>query len=166
MCTKWWPAVVEVIERPIDLALATVARLLRGGHRGELWLPMRPAPVLTPAVRAALVGGLLELGIEAESASDAELIGLAFDEALEPSWRCPWGRGGDVLWAREPWAEVMGRVMVQRDLHPESSNALPWRPAHLMPRDAARLVMRITHVGIAADQQGAVCWLLDVEVRR
>lgn len=134
---------VEVIERPIDLAPATVARLLRGGHRGELLLPMRPAPVLTPAVRAALVGGLLELGIEAESASDAELMGLAFDVALDPSWRCPWGRGGDVLWAREPW-----------------------RPAHLMPRDAARLVMRITHVGIAADEQGAVCWLLDVEVSR
>lgn len=154
------------IERPIDLSPDAVRRLLNSGRRGELLLPMRPPLAVTPAVRAALVSGLLELGIDAATSTDAELLGLAFDEALEPSWRCPWGRGGDVLWAREPWAEVMGRVMVQRDLHPESSNALPWRPAHLMPRDAARLVMRITHVGIAADEQGAVCWRLDVEVGR
>lgn len=154
------------IERPVDLHPAAVARLMRGGRKGELLLPMRPAPVMTPEVRAALVGGLRELGIEAEGLPDAELMALAFDEALEPTWRCPWGRGGDVLWAREQWAEVFGRFVVQGHVHPAQADGVAWRPAHLMPREAARLVMRITHVGIAADAQGALCWDLDVEVGR
>ena len=154
------------IERPIDLHPAAVARLRRGGQRGELWLPMRPAPVMTPEVRAALVSGLRELGIDAEGLADAELMGLAFDEALEPTWRCPWGRGGDVLWVREQWAEVLGRVVVQGEIHPAQADGLVWRPSHLMPRKGARLVLRITHVGIAADEEGVLCWLVDVEVGR
>lgn len=154
------------IERPIDLSPDAVRRLLNSGPRGELLLPMRPPLAVTPAVRAALVGGLLELGIDAATSTDAELLGLAFDEALDPAWRCPWGRGGDVLWAREMWAEVLGRVLLQGHVSPAQVDGLRWRPAHTMPRSAARLVMRITHVGIDADEQGTVCWLLDVEVCR
>ena len=71
-----------------------------------------------------------------------------------------------MLWARELWAEVLGRVLVQGHVHPAQADAFAWRPAHLMPREAARLVMRITHVGIDADEQGRLCWLLDVEVCR
>lgn len=146
------------IERPIELHDATVSRLLRGGRRGVLVLPIRPAVVMAPDLRAALSGGLLELGIESGGMTDAELVDMAFREGLEPTWRCPWGRGGDVLWVREPWAEVLGRPVVGAGM---------LRPAQTMPREAARLVMRITDVGVTtAWPEPALCWRIEVEVCR
>lgn len=155
------------MERPIDLAQDAVARLIRGGRRGVLVLPMKPAVWVTPEVRAALAGGLLELGIDAAGMVDAELVDMAFREGLEPTWRCPWGRGGDVLWARELWASALGRVMYAGPGLPIGADSVVWRPAHTMPRDAARLVMPITDVGVTtAWPEPALCWRLEVEVCR
>ena len=155
------------IERPIELDVLAVDRLLTGPRRAVLTLPMRPTLMMTPAIREALLGGMLELGICADGLTDAELVDSAFREGLEPTWRCPWGVGGDVLWVREQWATVLGRVVVPGRVNPAQRSALSWRPPQTMPREGARLVMRITDVGVTtAWPEPALCWRLEVEVCR
>jgi len=95
----------EPIERPIELAPAKVLELL-GARRGPLMLPINPEPVLTLEARKALCLELLALGYMADVFDDITLITCGFDEGLLPSLRCPWGRGGDLLWVRERWAQV------------------------------------------------------------
>jgi len=152
------------IERPIELAPEKVQALL-GARRGVLLLPMLPAPVVTLEAREALRGGLLELGYLADVFDDLTLITCGFDEGLLPSLRCPWGRGGDLLWVREPWAQV-GRHWRYCSRDACKDDELVWLPAVRMPRAAARLVLKIDGVCIDADADGRAVWQLEVEVQR
>ena len=152
------------IERPIELAPEKVRALL-AGRRGELLLPMTPQPVLTGGEREALAGALLELGFLADVFDDLTLIAHGFDEGVLPALRCPWGRGGDVLWCREPWEQV-GRHWRYCNRDARKGDELVWLPAVRMPRAAARLVLKIESVGIARDADGRFVWCLAVEVRQ
>lgn len=155
----------ETIERPVELAPDRVRALLPA-KRGALLLPMTPQPRMEDRQRRALSGALLELGMYFSDDTDAvDLIDLAFREGVLPDLRCPWGRGGDVLWCREPWAQV-GRHWRYCNRDARKGDDLVWLPAARMPRAAARLVLKIEDVGIARDADGRFAWRLDVEVRR
>ena len=154
----------EVIERPIELTPVRRRELLVA-KRGTLYLPMSPQPVLIPETRAALNGELMALGYLTDAMSDAERIAYGFEEGCLPSLRCPYGRGGDLLWCREYWAQV-GRSSYRywgRDEPPEGGGVVWHEPAR-MPREAARLVLRIRESGIEVDDDsGRMVWALDVE---
>lgn len=153
------------IERPIELA-PEVHRDLLGKRRGTLRLPMRPQPVLTDAQWDRIAGRLIEYGyLYDRSAWGADMLDAAMQEGLLADLRCPWGRGGDVLWCREPWA-ADGRGYLYRCRDAVRGAGVIWMPAHRMPRAAARLEIKIGHVGISADEDGAYVWEIDVEVRR
>jgi hypothetical protein len=156
----------EPIQRPIELAPAKVRELM-GARRGVLLLPMRPVPVLTGEQRQALLSALQELGFGLlDDQEDLDLIAHGFDEGLLPSLRCPWGRGGDLLWVREPWAGVgCGYRHCSRDVVPAVDDVL-WSPAVRMPREAARLVLKLDEVAIGRDANGAPAWAIGVEVLR
>lgn len=156
------------MERPIELAPEKVRELRAAGVRvGVLVLPMVPRPVLTEVQRRALFDDLEGLGYLARSLTDVEAIAHGFDEGVLPALRCPWGRGGDLLWVREPWAQVGRgfRLCGDRMVPPAMEDVL-WRCARSMPREAARLVLKVEHVSICADKAGAPVWVIEVEVRR
>lgn len=154
------------IERPIELGPAKVRALL-GQRRGELLLPMSPQPLLGARERRLLAGALVELGFFFEPGdTTVHLLNRAFREGLMPDLRCPWGRGGDGLWVREPWGEVLGRAVFLDSEITAVRDGLRWRPAPTMPRAAARLVLKIEDVGIDTDAQGRIVWRLGVEVWR
>ena len=155
----------ETIERPVELAPDRVRALLPA-KRGALLLPMSPQPLMKDRQRRLLAGAMLELGQLFEAGSDAaELLDAAFREGVLPDLRCPWGRGCDVLWCREPWAQV-GRHWRYCNRDARKGDDLVWLPAARMPRAAARLVLEIEDVGIASDADGRFAWCLAVEVRR
>lgn len=154
----------DEIGRPIELVPSKVRALL-GVTRGELLLPMRPQPRVERVQREALVAESLRLGY-APGRSDAELLDVAFREGSLPHLRCPWGRGGDLLWAREQWAPRLGGGFLYASRDAIKGGGVVWRPAASMPRGAARLVLKIDDVGIAQDPDGDCAWKLAVEVRR
>lgn len=153
------------MERPIELA-ADKLRALLAGRRGELLLPMAPQPVVEAPQRRALAGALLALGMHFDEHDDAAaLIDRAFREGVLHDLRCPWGRGGDVLWCREPWTQV-GRHWRYCNREVRKGDELVWLPAQRMPRAAARLVLKIDDVGITQDAAGRFVWCIQVEVQR
>lgn len=153
------------IERPIELA-PEVHRELLGKRHGTLRLPMRPQPVLTDAQWELINGELMGLGYLCEWTSrGAWLLDAAMQEGLLPDLRCPYGRGGDLLWCREPWAaNSSGYLYRCRDA--ARGAGVVWMPAHRMPRAATRLELKIDCVQIGEDEGGALVWEIDVEVRR
>lgn len=152
------------MERPIELVPAK-HRALLAARREVLHLPMVPQPVVTEAVRGALAGALLEIGCSTQGWPDAELLDMAFREGFLPDLRCPWGRGGDLLWAREPWTTVgIHYRYCNRDA--QKGDEMVWYPAARMPKEAARLWMKIDDVGIGCVQGSGFVWELTVEVRR
>lgn len=146
-------------ERPIDLIPVRVRELL-AARRAVLELPMTPQPALLPhhfdALRLELAG---LLGTAAFT--DVEALDRAFREGLLPKMRCPYGRGGDLLWAREPWAQV-GVGFRHRNRDAVDGDELVWRRADSMPRQAARLVLKIDDVGVSLPA-GVWCWRVEVE---
>lgn len=154
------------ILRPLDHLAPDAAHRLVGARYGVILLPMRPAPVLDATLEARLAVELLQLGISPEGLAGAELLDMAFREGLIPEWRCPYGRGGDQLWVRDLWAVVGGEYRLCSLYTPPEGVCVDWRPAHSMPRAAARLVLQIDDVGVAADERGALVWRVEVEVVR
>ncbi len=151
------------MERPVELAPTRMAALLAEG-RGEIRLVMNPQPRLFDAMRAELAGALTELGIWSAGHSDAELLDVAFREGVQPYWRCPWGRPGDVLWCRELHARD-GNAWRYAALEGGRDVGVVWVPPVRMPREATRLVLRIEDVGIG-EADCAFAWALAVEVVR
>lgn len=150
------------IERPIEL-VPEVHRALLTKRSGVLALPMRPQPVYSDAQWGRMVAGLVELGHLFDAGDrGACVLESAFQEGLLASLRCPWGRGGDVLWCREPWAQV-GRGFRYLNRDAVKGDDQVWLPAQRMPRAAARLVLKIVHVGIGEDASGAYVWEIEVE---
>ena len=157
----------ELMERPIELVPDKV-RALMGARRGGVLLPMRPAPVVDAAVRGRLRDELTASTLRLEGIDRLDDVGLldaAFRWGLIPDLRCPWGHVGDLLWVREPWAQV-GRHWRYCNRDACKGDELTWLPAVRMPRAAARLVLEIEDVGIARDADGRFAWCLAVEVRR
>lgn len=153
------------IERPIELA-PDAHRALLQLQAGVVILPIRPQPVLTDAQWDCIASALIEFGyLFDRSDRGGDMLDSALYEGLLPDLRCPWGRGGDVLWCREPWAQV-GRHFRYRCRDAVKGDELVWLPAHRMPRAAARLVLKILRAGIDQDESGAYVWRIAVEVCR
>lgn len=153
------------IERPIELAPET-HRAMLGKRRATLTLPMRPPPVLPPSQWERLAYELMALGHLYEPGdSGPNMLDAAWQEGLLPDLRCPWGRGGDMLWCQEPWA-ANAREYLYRCRDALKGKASVWMPAHRMPRAAARLLLKIDYVKIGADEAGNYVWEINVEVRR
>lgn len=152
------------IERPIELTPDKHRELLVA-RRGELLLPMSPQPLVEDRQRRLLSGALIELGYLYEPGDGAEsLLDAAFREGVLPDLRCPWGCVGDLLWCREPYAEVEWRWRYcYRDAR--KGDGQVWLPAVRMPRAAARLVLEIDDVGIQRGEDGRFAWAMQVERR-
>jgi DNA-directed RNA polymerase subunit H (RpoH/RPB5) len=78
--------------------------------------------------------------------------------------KCPYGQAGDVLWVRETWAhtsqlninseDVNYGYVYKADGQPwEDYEGWRWRPSIHMPREAARLFLRITNVRVERLQE-------------
>ena len=63
-------------------------------------------------------------------------------------------RPGDILWVRETWAEMPhGFVYRADDETPEGWHLTAWKPSIHMPREAARIFLRVTNVQVERLQQ-------------
>lgn len=63
---------------------------------------------------------------------------------------CPYGKPGDILWVRETWArDVYTRDYVYKASADVFYSGIPaWKPSIHMPKDACRLILRITNVRV------------------
>lgn len=136
------------IERPIEGLAPRLVRALLGQGGGLLLLPMAPQPVLDEGHVRVLVAELVKIGCPPARTSAESVLDAAWREGLLSGLRCPYGHGGDVLWVREAWAST-GRHYryCGRDDAPAEGDPV-WFPAQRMPREAARLVLKIEDVGI------------------
>lgn len=63
--------------------------------------------------------------------------------------KCPYGQPGDILWVRETWAYQFGLYWHKAGPFPVGS--IPpekWRPSIYMPREAARLFLRVKSIQV------------------
>jgi hypothetical protein len=73
---------------------------------------------------------------------------------LNKAMNSPWGmtfeppfQAGDVLWVRETWTEINGVYIYRADDEiPEGWHLTAWRPSIFMPKEAARLFLRVVDV--------------------
>ena len=66
---------------------------------------------------------------------------------------CPYGKVGDLLWARETWTEadgIDGREIYYAASESEISRyqLAPWKPSIHMPRTASRITLEITNIRV------------------
>ena len=57
-------------------------------------------------------------------------------------------RPGDILYVRETWTTLIGSYLYRADQKPNMKNAGKWRPSIHMPREAARIFLRVTDVRV------------------
>lgn len=57
-------------------------------------------------------------------------------------------RPGDILFVRETWTTLIGSYLYRADQKPNMKNAGKWRPSIHMPREAARIWLRVTDVRV------------------
>lgn len=55
---------------------------------------------------------------------------------------------GDILYVRETWTTLVGRYLYKADQKPDMQNPGKWRPSIHMPREAARIFLRVTDVRV------------------
>jgi hypothetical protein len=69
---------------------------------------------------------------------------------LSPAIKCPYGQPGDVLWVRETWCPDFIDEVVMRYVYKADNNEdrWKWKPSIHMPREAARLFLRIKSVRV------------------
>ena len=68
----------------------------------------------------------------------------AFNSPCEP---------GDILWVRETWTSLVGSYLYRADQKPGMKNPGKWRPSIHMPREAARIWLRVTDVRVERVQE-------------
>lgn len=57
-------------------------------------------------------------------------------------------RTGDILYVRETWNRLLGDWLYKADQKPGMKNPGKWRPSIHMPREAARIFLRVTNVRV------------------
>lgn len=55
---------------------------------------------------------------------------------------------GDTIWVRETWADIEGEYWYKADKLPLGCIEPKWRPSIHMPREAARIFLRVTNVRV------------------
>lgn len=64
-----------------------------------------------------------------------------------PYHDCPY-HPGDILYVRETWTTLIGSYIYKADLKPGMRNPGKWRPSIHMPKEAARIFLRVTDVRV------------------
>lgn len=73
------------------------------------------------------------------------------------SFKCPYGKPGDILWVRETWASLGSGAAIEYGFKAGASDdtldamkfySLKWKPSIHMPKAACRLFLRITKVRV------------------
>ncbi len=105
---------------------------------------------------------------------DGNLLGSWSEDMPEPyptTSDAPY-QEGDILWVRETWAphatidswlDGVNHYVYRADYHGKKVD-WDWRPSTHMPRDAARIFLRITDVDIEQAQSGKWVWVYAFEV--
>ncbi len=60
---------------------------------------------------------------------------------------------GELLWVRETWNTLCGQYIYRADQKPGMKNPGEWRPSIHMPKEAARLFLRVTGVRVEQLQE-------------
>lgn len=60
---------------------------------------------------------------------------------------------GDILWVRETWNTLCGQYIYRADQKPGMKNPGEWRPSIHMPKEAARIFLRVTGVRVERLQE-------------
>lgn len=78
------------------------------------------------------------------------------DRATGSNWgygyKCPYGKPGDILWVRETWGigiAMSGGIVYRADYknnRPPLADGEKWKPSIHMPKDIARIYLRVTDV--------------------
>ena len=123
---------------------------------------MKPIIFSTPMVQAILDGKKTQTRrvIKIDDAPENWKISIAGTSIVrtEPyDVKLPRYAAGDILWVRETWADVFGKYEYRAD-YSESENTYrvkrygttiaKWRPSIHMPREAARIFLRVTNVRV------------------
>lgn len=63
---------------------------------------------------------------------------------------CPYGKPGDLLWVRESFVkfETFNETLFSYKASPKTNLDVNWRPSIHMPKDAARIWLRITNIRV------------------
>lgn len=64
-----------------------------------------------------------------------------------PMRKAPY-RPGDIMYVRETWNTLIGDFIYRADQKPEFKNPGKWRPSIFMPREAARIFLRVTSASV------------------
>lgn len=62
--------------------------------------------------------------------------------------KAPPYRPGDILYVRETWTTLLGSYLYKANQKPGMKNPGKWRPSIHMPREAARIFLRVTDVQV------------------
>lgn len=60
---------------------------------------------------------------------------------------------GDTLYVRETWTRLVGSYIFKADQKPKMKNPGQWEPSNHMPREAARIFLRVTGVRVERLQE-------------
>ena len=85
----------------------------------------------------------------------------------------PHYRPGDILYVRETWTSLVGAYIYKADQKPGMNNPGKWNPSIHMPREAARIFLRVTDVRVErlqditeeqAEAEGCRKWYVGTEL--
>lgn len=88
------------------------------------------------------------------------------DKALLEKLCQPPYQPGDVLYVRETWQTLIGSYIYKADQKPGMKNPGKWRPSIHMPKEAARLFLRVTDVRVERLQSSftkPICPILELQ---
>jgi hypothetical protein len=119
----------------------------------------KPIPLKTWEVQAILDGRKTQTRRVVKGDPDmTDLIRITsvpsgcFEDMAGKPIKCPYGQPGDVLWVRETWAPALNDYAYKADYSnavlAEPRNKGIWKPSIHMPREAARLFLRIKSVRV------------------
>lgn len=72
-------------------------------------------------------------------------IELVYPIQVYEAFKRPWERG-DILWVRETWTTLCGSYLYKANQKTGMKNPGKWRPSIHMPREAARIFLRVKDV--------------------
>jgi len=135
-------------EKPILFSTEMVKAILKG-QKTQTRRVIKPQPTL-------------EMDGEIDGAGNQCGYGLELHwkgKLLYPPRDCPYGQPGDILWLRETWCRewkdpegFTGKYLYKADgvevIHVDGSEKSPWRPSIHMPREAARIFLKVKNVRV------------------
>lgn len=76
---------------------------------------------------------------------DDDMMGWwpSYEHGVKPPYQ-----PGDILYVRETWTTLVGSYIYKADQKPGMKNPGKWRPSIHMPKEAARIFLRVTNVRV------------------